>query len=214
MIHVRYKELSPGLHGKAEHSGRGTTVYLLPGLTGGQRKAALRRLRQEASRGCGPELPRPDLAVALAADRFRVGVRSTAAVVRLHPAGSLLPTALAAVLMALFVLAPLSARIVSVPQSPAGGLLPAGAAPTLIGPPALAHGNRAAGSGSGAHRSGCGQAGGRAGDVVSGEDQALRTAWRCWPVRQAGKTAAQRLRAVFPDRRASVYGAVIPAGSG
>lgn len=105
MIHVRYKELSPGLHGKAERSGRGTTVYLLPGLTGGQRKAALRRLRQEASRGLCPELRRPDLAVALAADRFRVGVRNTAAVVRLHPAGSLLPTALAAALMALFVLA-------------------------------------------------------------------------------------------------------------
>jgi hypothetical protein len=104
MIHVRYKELSPGLHGKAELSRRGTTVYLLPGLTGRQRKAALRRLRQEASRGFGPELPRPDLAVALAADRFRVGVRNTAAVVRQHPAGSLLPTAFLAALMTLFVL--------------------------------------------------------------------------------------------------------------
>lgn len=105
MIRVRYKELSPGLHGKTERSGRGITVYLLPGLTVGQRKAALRRLRQEASRGFGPELRRPDLAVALAADRFRVSVRNTAAVVRLHPAGSLLPTAFAAALMALFVLA-------------------------------------------------------------------------------------------------------------
>ena len=132
-------------------------MYLLPGLTGGQRKAALRRLRQEASRGCGPELRRPDLAVALAADRFRVGVRNTAAVVRLHPAGSLLPTAFAAALMALFVLAPLSARMVSVPQYPAGGFLPAAAPPTLIGPPALAHGNSAAGAGSAAHRSGAGR---------------------------------------------------------
>lgn len=207
MIHVRYKELSPGLHGKAERSGRATTVYLLPGLTGGQRKAALRRLRQEASRGFGPELRRPDLAVALAADRFRVGVRNTAAVVRLHPAGSLLPTALAAVLMALFVLTPVSARFVSVPQSPAA----------LVGSPALAHGNGAAGSGSGGHRSGCGQAGGRAGDVASGEDQSLRAAWRCWPVRRAAKTAAgqwRHRRPVFPDRRADVYGAVITTGSG
>lgn len=142
MIRVRYKELSPGLHGKAERSTRGTTVYLLPGLTVGQRRAALRRLRFEASRGCGPELRAPDLAVALAADRFRVGFRNTAAVVRMHPAGSLLPTALTALLMALFVLVSVSARIGQVPQptSP-GGLLPAGGS-SVAGSPAHAQVNR------------------------------------------------------------------------
>jgi hypothetical protein len=185
MIRVRYKELSPGLHGKTERSGRGTTVYLLPGLTVRQRKAALRRLRQEASRGFGPRLRRPDLAVALAADRFRVGVRNTAAVVRLHPAGSLLPTAFAAALMALFVLIPLSARMASFSQSgPAGGML-AGGAPMVASPPVLAHGNRAPAHGPGEHPTICGQTGDRSDDVASGEDPALRVAWMCWPPRRA-----------------------------
>lgn len=144
MIRVRYKDqLSPGLHGKAERSADGTTVYLVPGLTRGQRKAALRRLRLEASRGCGPALPGADLTVALAADRFRTGLRNTTAVIRLHPAGSLLPAALAGLLMALFVLASVSAGIIRLPQAaPPGGLLPGGGAPTVVGVPALARGNR------------------------------------------------------------------------
>lgn len=155
MIRVRYKDLSSGLHGKAERSGRGTTVYLLPGLTGGQRSAALRRLRQEASRGCGPELRGPDLAVALAADRFRVGMRNTAAVVRQHPAGSLLPTALAAALVALFVLASVSARMVPLTQSPPpGGLVAVQRAPIMASSPALAQAEPANGHGSGVRQAG------------------------------------------------------------
>ena len=117
VIRIRYRDLSPGLHGKAEPSARGVTVYLLPGLTGRQREAALRRLRQEASRGCGPALPLPQLTVALALDRVRSAFRRTAAVVRLHPAGRLLPTAAAGALMTLFVLASVSVRIAHVPQA-------------------------------------------------------------------------------------------------
>ncbi len=138
MIRVRYKShLSPGLHGTAERGTRGTTVYLVPGLTGGQRRAALRRLKQEARRGCGPALPGPDLTVALAADRFRAGLRNTAAVVRLHPAGSLLPTAVAGLLMTLFVLSSVSAKMAQMPQPPAAGG-PIGGAAKVIGYPSLA----------------------------------------------------------------------------
>jgi hypothetical protein len=139
VIRVRYKDqLTRGLNGTAEHGARGTTVYLVPGLTGTQRREALRRLRQEASRGCGPALPGADLTVALAADRFRVGLRNTAAVVRLHPAGSLLPTALAGLLMTLFVIASLSAKMAAVPQvaAPSGPI--GGGAVTVIGYPSLA----------------------------------------------------------------------------
>jgi hypothetical protein len=103
VLRIRYRDLPSGLHGKAERSTRRTTVYLLPGLTGGQRKAALRRLRQEASRGCGPALPLPQLTMALAGDKIRVTCRRTAAVIRLHPAGSLLPAVFAGALLALFV---------------------------------------------------------------------------------------------------------------
>jgi hypothetical protein len=115
MIRIRYRDLSPGLHGKAEHCGRGVTIYLLPGLTGGQRKAALRRLRQEASRGCGPALPVPQLAVALVWDRVRVAFRNAAAIVRLHPAATLLHAAAASALMTVFVLASVSVPIDQVP---------------------------------------------------------------------------------------------------
>jgi hypothetical protein len=131
VIRIRYKDLPPGLHGKAEHCARGVTVYLLPGLTGRQRKAALRRLRQEASRGCGPALPLPQLTVALGLDRVLSAFRHTAAVVRLHPAGSLLPTALAGVLMTLFVLASVSVPIAHVPQAAVGGA-PAGSGSSAV----------------------------------------------------------------------------------
>ena len=57
MIKIRYRdprELAPGLYAAAECHSRGTTVYLLPGLSAAQRRAALRRLRISARRGCGP----------------------------------------------------------------------------------------------------------------------------------------------------------------
>ena len=110
MIRVRYQDISSGSHrgsglyGTAKRCPQGVTIYLVPGLTGRQRQAVIRRLRQEASRGCGPELPLPGLLVALGADRVRVAVKLTAAAVRLHPAAMLLPTALVAAAMMLLVL--------------------------------------------------------------------------------------------------------------
>lgn len=109
VIRVRYQDSlsgshhGTGLYGTAELCPQGVTIYLVPGLTGHQRKAVIRRLRQEASRGCGPELPLSALLAALAADRVRVAVKLTAAAVRLHPAAMLLPTALAVAGMMLLV---------------------------------------------------------------------------------------------------------------
>ena len=94
-----------GLHGRAERSPHGVTVYLVPGLTARQRKAVIRRLRQEASRYVGPALPLPQLTVALGLDRVRSAARTAGAVVRLHPAVTLLPGALVAALMTAFVIA-------------------------------------------------------------------------------------------------------------
>jgi hypothetical protein len=79
------------LYGTAKSCPQGVTIYLVPGLTGRQRQAVIRRLRQEASRGCGPELPLAALASALVADRVRVAVGLIAAAVRQHPAGTLVP---------------------------------------------------------------------------------------------------------------------------
>lgn len=111
MICIRYKDFSAGthdataLHGRAERGPRGVTVYLVPGLTTCQRRAVIRRLRQEASRYVGPALPLPQLAVALGFDRVRSAARVAGAILRLHPAAALLPGAFVAVLMTMFVIA-------------------------------------------------------------------------------------------------------------
>src|ERR1700692_783935 len=94
MIKIRYRdpnELSPGLHAAAECHGRGTTVYLLSGLTAAQRRAALRRLRLSARMGYCPRLPAAQLVLALVADRIRTGAGRAGAVFRSHPAGSTVP---------------------------------------------------------------------------------------------------------------------------
>jgi hypothetical protein len=111
VIRIRYKDFSAGahdragLHGKAEGCARAATVYLLPGLTAWQRRAVIRRLRQEASRGFGPPLRQPQLAIAIGADRVRTAARIVTAIVRLHPAVTLLPSAFVAAMMTLFVIA-------------------------------------------------------------------------------------------------------------
>ena len=102
-----------GFQGIVERVPRGVTIYLLPGLTGRQRRAVIRRLRQEASRGCGPELPLAQLLVALLLDRVRGALRLAAGAVRLHPGTTLLPAAFVAAVMTLFVLA--SAGVEAVP---------------------------------------------------------------------------------------------------
>jgi hypothetical protein len=94
-----------GLQGIAERLPHGVTIYLLPGLTSRQRRAVIRRLRQEASRGCGPELPLAQLLIALFLDRLRGAFRLAAGAVRLHPGTTLLPAAFVAAVMTLFVLA-------------------------------------------------------------------------------------------------------------
>src|SRR5580698_7257066 len=111
VIRVRRRDFVSGSHnvagfqGIAERLPRGVTIYLLPGLTGRQRRAVIRRLRQEASRGCGPELPLPQLVIALVLDRVRGALGLGAAALRLHPGTTLLPPAFVAVVMTLFVLA-------------------------------------------------------------------------------------------------------------
>ena len=93
-----------GLQGIAEPFSHGVTIYLLPGLAGWQRRAVIRRLRQEASRGCGPALPLAQLILALVLDRVRGALGLTAGAVRLHPRTTLVPVGFVAALLALFVL--------------------------------------------------------------------------------------------------------------
>jgi hypothetical protein len=111
VIRIRYRDFwsgsdnLPGLHGVAVRRGSRVTVYLQPGLTARQRTAVFRRLRQEASRGCGPELPLPRLMLAVGVDRLRTALRVLGGAIRLHPGVTLLPSALAVLVMTMFVLA-------------------------------------------------------------------------------------------------------------
>ena len=86
MIKIRYSDLPGGLHVRVGVQGRNTILYLLPGLTAAQRKAAIRRARSAARVGPGPGLPAPGVARALAADRIRTTVRNGLAAMRMHPA--------------------------------------------------------------------------------------------------------------------------------
>ena len=136
VIRVRRRDFASGSHkvaglqGIAERVPRGVTIYLLPGLTSRQRRAVIRRLRQEASRGCGPELPLAQLLFALLLDRVRGALGLAAAAVRLHPGTTLLPAAFVAAVMTLFV------------------LVSAGVGPVPAGRPALAAAQSGTGLGS------------------------------------------------------------------
>jgi len=86
VIKIRYSDLPSGLHVRADIQGRNTILYLLPGLTAAQRKAAIRRARSAARVGHGPGLPASGVARALAADRIRTTVTNGLAAMRMHPA--------------------------------------------------------------------------------------------------------------------------------
>jgi len=88
VIKIRYADLPGGLHVRAEARGRDTIIYLLPGLTEVQRRAALHRARSSARIGHGPQLPAAGVARALAADRTRMTVRNAVTALRVHPAVS------------------------------------------------------------------------------------------------------------------------------
>jgi hypothetical protein len=85
MVKIRYSDLPAGLHVSVEAQGRSTVIYLLPGLTPEQRKAALTRVRSSARMGLGPKLPPASMALALAADSVRTTLRNGATAMRAHP---------------------------------------------------------------------------------------------------------------------------------
>jgi hypothetical protein len=85
MVKIRYSELPAGLHVSAETRGRSTIIYLLPGLTAPQRRAALIRVRSSSRMGQGPRLPVAGMVLAVGVDRIRTTVRNGAAAMRGHP---------------------------------------------------------------------------------------------------------------------------------
>jgi hypothetical protein len=112
------------LHLSAEVRGKHTVLFLLPGLTAPQRKAALRRARSAARVGHGPALPALALARAVTADRIATTVRNGLAAMRMHPAIFIPPMILmVSVAIAYVLLVSFSIRFVP-PQSEPRLVLP------------------------------------------------------------------------------------------
>jgi hypothetical protein len=85
VVKIRYAELPAGLHVRAEVRGRDTIVYLQPGLTTEQRRAALARVRNSGRMGHGPPLSAAGMARAAGADKLRATARNGLAAMRGHP---------------------------------------------------------------------------------------------------------------------------------
>ena len=79
--------------------------------------------------GCGPRLSAVQLALAVVADRIRTGLGQMLAVIRLHPALTMLPTLLIATLAWLFV-ASMPAHLGTLPSSQG----PAAVSPGAVSP--------------------------------------------------------------------------------
>jgi hypothetical protein len=120
LIKIRYAELAAGLHVRVEARGRSTIIYLLPGLTLAQRRAALLRARRSAAMGYGPALPVAGVVAAVARDRIRATISNGTSAFRAHPI-LLLP--MIVVLSATMVYIMTSAVTITL-HPPQGGSLP------------------------------------------------------------------------------------------
>jgi hypothetical protein len=118
LIKIRYADLPPGLHVRAEANGRHTIIYLLPGLTHAERRAALLRVRRSASMGHGPRLPASRVAAAVARNRITATTRNGAAAFRAHPLLLLPPVLIVASATLVYVM--LSAVSVTFPHAAPG----------------------------------------------------------------------------------------------
>ena len=119
MVKIRYSDLPVGLHVIAEREGRDTVVYLLPGLTPAQRRAALLRVRSSARMGHGPGLPAFGMALAIVIDRVRTTARNGVVAMRAHPM-LLLPPMIVLVSSAIVVMLMSFVSVISVPGSTGG----------------------------------------------------------------------------------------------
>jgi hypothetical protein len=86
VIKIRYASLPAGLHVRTVVEGRHTVLYLLPGLTTTERRAAIGRARSSARVGYGPPLPARGMAAALLTDQIRSMAGNGYTALRVNPA--------------------------------------------------------------------------------------------------------------------------------
>jgi hypothetical protein len=142
LIKIRYTHLPAGLHVRAEASGRNTTIYLLPGLSHGERRSALLRARRSAALGYGPRLPAAGVAAAVTRDRIAATVRNGLTAFAGHPLLLLPPLLTAATATLMYVM--LSAVAVTFPPGVRDAPGPQGR-PGASRPGSIAAGTAAAG---------------------------------------------------------------------
>jgi hypothetical protein len=135
VIKIRYADLPGGLHVRVATSGNDTIIYLLPGLTTVQRRAALRRARSSARMGHGPGLPSAGVAGAVMADGVRTTLRNVAGAMRIHPGIFVPPIVIISfAAVAYILLVSVTARVHS-PQAGGPGNGPGVPVPQAVAPP-------------------------------------------------------------------------------
>jgi hypothetical protein len=135
VIKIRYADLPGGLHVHVAASGKDTIIYLLPGLTTVQRRAALRRARSSARMGHGPVLPSAGVASAVMADGVRTTLRNVAGAMRIHPGLLFPPIVLVGVAAVAYILLVSVTGQVPPPQAGASGSGPGNPLPQGVAPP-------------------------------------------------------------------------------
>jgi hypothetical protein len=121
VIKIRYADLPGGLHIRVADSGKDTIIYLLPGLTSLQRRAALRRARSTARMGHGPGLPSVGVAGAMLADGVRTTLRNVAGAMRIHPGLFFPPIVLISFAAVVYILLVSATAVAHPPQAGAPG---------------------------------------------------------------------------------------------
>jgi len=119
LIKIRYADLPAGLHVRAEARGRSTIIYLLPGLTPTERRAALLRARRSASLGYGPRLSATGVAAAVTVDQIKATLRNGVVAFRAHPLLLFPPVIIAATATMVYIMLVSGTLIIREPQASA-----------------------------------------------------------------------------------------------
>jgi len=135
VIKIQYADLPGGLHVRVAASGKDTIIYLLPGLTTMQRRAALRRARSSARMGHGPVLPSAGVAGAVMADGVRTTLRNVAGAMRIHPGLFFPPIVIVSFAAVAYILLVSVTAQVHSPQAGAPGSGPGEPVPQGVAPP-------------------------------------------------------------------------------
>jgi hypothetical protein len=137
LIKIRYAELPAGLHVRTQSDGRSTVIYLAPGLTPPERRAALIRARRSASMGYGPALPSGGIAFAVTRDRVMSTLRNGAVAFRAHPLLLLPPVIIVVAATLVYIMTAAVTLNIRPPQATGPGsqlgVAPAGAGPSRAG---------------------------------------------------------------------------------